>query len=579
MIPIMRQMRKSALEKFDRLIIIKWLSVAVVAIIASRLIYIQVIQHPVYSALAQEQYDVFKKLFPDRGRIFAQNKASGEIYPVAINDEQYEIYAIPRRIKEPNNLARTLAPFLEMEESEIFTALSDKNETYHLLKRKVVREINDRIMELSLKGIGSRSETMRFYPEKNVFSHAVGFLGFKGSQRAGQYGVEGTLNEILAGQSGYLNDFFALSSASAAGHKSFEEAKDGADIVLTIDRTIQFTACTKLRDAVLNHGAEKGAVIVMNPKNGEIWAICSYPDFDPNEYQKIEDASFFNNSAIFQAYEPGSTFKAITMAAGLDKGLVDPQTIHTDTGSVTIGKYTIRNADGKVYGRQTMTQVLENSVNTGAIFVANKVGGINLENFIRQLGFGEKTGIELSGESKGNITALAKHKDIYIATASYGQGITTTPIQMIRAYATMANGGYLVKPTVIKEIRGSDGQIVSPQNQSRTRVFSERTSLLISAMLGSVVENGHGKRAGVKGYYIGGKTGTAQVAKEKGSGYDPDKSIGSFIGYGPIDNPQFVMLAKIDNPKDVKFAESTAAPLFGEIAQFLVQYLKIPPSR
>ena len=226
-----------------------------------------------------------------------------------------------------------------------------------------------------------------------------------------------------------------------------------------------------------------------------------------------------------------------------------------------------------------MTEVLENSVNTGAIFAANKVGAANFENFIRQLGFGEKTGIELSGEAKGNISSLAKQKEIYTATASYGQGITTTPIQMIRAYAAMANGGYLVKPTVIKEIRGADGQIVSPQNQSRTRVFSERTSLLISAMLGSVVENGHGKRAGVKGYYIGGKTGTAQVAKEKGSGYDPDKSIGSFIGYGPIDNPQFVMMAKIDNPKDVKFAESTAAPLFGEIAEFLVQYLKITPNR
>src|SRR3989338_4590513 len=218
----MRQMRKSALEKFDRLIIIKWLSVAVVAIIASRLIYIQVIQHPVYSALAQEQYDVFKKLFPDRGRIFAQNKASGEIYPVAINDEQYEIYAIPRRIKNPEDLSKSLAPLLEMEEDEILSALSDKNETYHLLKRKVIRETNDQIMDLNFKGIGSRSESVRFYPEKNIFSHAVGFLGFKGSQRAGQYGVEGTLNEILAGQSGYLNDFFALAPAKASGRKSLD---------------------------------------------------------------------------------------------------------------------------------------------------------------------------------------------------------------------------------------------------------------------------------------------------------------------------------------------------------------------
>lgn len=572
----MRQKAFRDSKEFDRLNVLKWLIVLAAAAVIARVGYIQIVEYPIYSALAQEQYDVFKKLFPDRGRIFVQDKASGDTHPIAINDEQYEVYAIPRRVKEPLEIALALAPLLETEESEIVSALSDKNETYHLLKRKVVREINEKILEFDFEGIGSRSETIRFYPEKNTAGHLVGFLGYKGSERVGQYGVEGALNDILAGKPGYLNDFFALSSASA---KTFEEARDGSDIVLTIDRTIQYTACSKLREAVASHGAEIGAVIIMNPKNGEIWAVCSYPDFDPNEYQKAESASVFNNTAVFQTYEPGSTFKAVTMAAALDKGLVEPQTTYTDTGSAAIGKYTIRNADGKVYGKQTMTQVLENSVNTGAIFAANKVGSNDFENFVRKLGFGEKTGIELSGEAKGNISSLAKHKEIYTATASYGQGITATPIQMIRAYAAMANGGYLVKPTVVKEIRGADGQVIEPQNSGKTRVFSERTSLLISAMLGSVVENGHGKRAGAKGYYIGGKTGTAQVAKEKGPGYDPDKSIGSFIGYGPIDNPQFVMLVKIDNPKDVKFAESTAAPLFGEIAQFLVQYLKITPSR
>lgn len=569
--------RRSSREKeFDRLSILKWLIFGAAIALLARLGYIQIVQHPVYSTLAQEQYDIFKKLFPDRGRIFAQDKATGETHPVAINDEQYEIYAIPKRIKEPRDLSEALAPLLEMDESEIYEAVSDKNEIYHLIKRKVSREVHDQVMELGLKGIGSRSEMIRFYPEKNIFSHAIGFLGYKGSERAGQYGVEGFLNDILAGKSGYLNDFFAMSKASA---KTFQEAQDGSDIVLTVDRTIQFAACKKLRDAVLAHGAENGSVIIMNPKNGEIWAICSYPDFNPNEYQKIENASVFNNTAVFQSYEPGSTFKSITMAAALDKGLVEPHTVYADTGSVSIGKYTIRNADGKVYGKQTMTQVLENSVNTGAIFVANKVGASDFENFVRQLGFGEKTGIELSGESKGNISSLAKRKDIYTATASYGQGITATPIQMIRAYAVIANGGYLVKPTMIKEIRDANGQIIRPQIPAPNRVFSERTSLLLSAMLGSVVENGHGKRAGVKGYYVGGKTGTSQVAKEKSSGYDPNKSIGSFIGFAPLDNPQFVMLVKIDNPKDVKFAESTAAPLFGELAEFLVQYLKIPPTR
>lgn len=550
--------------------------IIVVAVIVSRLAFLQTTQHPLYAALAQEQYDVFKKLFPDRGRIFVTDRVTNTLYPVAINDELYEIYAVPRRIKNPDAVAKALTPVLEMTEDEIHNMISNKDETYHLLKRKVTRDVRDAIIGLNLKGIGAQSEVSRYYPEKSSFAHITGFLGFQGDRRVGQYGIEGAENDALAGQQGYINDFFAIQRGE---EKGFQEAQDGSDIVLTVDRTVQFTACTKLRESVAKHGGTHGTLIVMNPQTGEIIAMCSYPDFDPNEYQKVEDASAYNNTGIFQSYEPGSTFKAITMAAALDAGKIQPSTTYVDTGSVKIGGFTIRNADGKIYGLQNMTQVLENSVNTGAMFAASKIGNQEFENVVKELGFGVKTDIELSGEAKGNISALSKQKDIYTATASYGQGISVTPLQMVTAYAALANGGYLVKPTIIKEIRRPDGQIIKPQVTERRQIFSERTSLLISAMLGSVVENGHGKRAGVSGYFVAGKTGTAQVAKEKGSGYDPDKSIGSFIGYAPIDNPAFVMLAKIDNPKDVKFAESTAAPLFGEMAEFLLQYMKVPPTR
>ncbi len=572
-------MRRETLGKSpasDRLFFLKWGMIIVVAVIISRLAFIQTTQHPLYAALAQEQYDVFKKLFPERGRIFVTDRVTNTLYPVAINDELYEIYSVPRRIKNPDAVAKALSPVLEMTEDEIRNMISNKDETYHLLKRKVTRDVRDTIIGLNLKGIGAQSEVSRYYPEKSAFAHVTGFLGFQGDRRVGQYGIEGAENDALAGQQGYINDFFAIQRGD---EKGFQEAQDGSDIVLTVDRTVQFTACTKLREAVIKHGGTSGTLIVMNPQTGEIIAMCSYPDFDPNEYQKAEDASVYNNTSVFQSYEPGSTFKAITMAAALDAGKIQPSTTYVDTGSVKIGGFTIRNADGKVYGLQNMTQVLENSVNTGAMFAAGKIGNQAFENVVKELGFGQKTGIEVSGESTGNITPLAKHKDIYTATASYGQGITVTPIQMVTAYAALANGGFLVKPTIIKEIRKPDGQIIKPQVTERRQIFSERTSLLISAMLGSVVENGHGKRAGVPGYFVAGKTGTAQVAKEKGAGYDPDKSIGSFIGYAPIDNPAFVMLAKVDNPKDVQFAESTAAPLFGEMADFLLQYMKVPPTR
>src|SRR3989344_4381907 len=338
--------RNQTSGNYDRLFFLRWGLIVVAAMIVARLAFLQTTQHPLYAALAQEQYDIFKKLFPERGRIFVSDKATGTLYPVAINDELSEIYAVPRRIKEPGAVAKEVAPLLEMNESDVQSLIADKDETYHLLKRKVTREIRDQIMSLNLKGIGSRAEASRYYPEKNTFSHILGFLGFQENKRVGQYGIEGAQNELLSGRQGYLNDFFAIPRGETKG---FQEAEDGSDIVLTIDRTIQFTACSKLREAVLAHGAEQGSVIIMNPKTGEVMAMCSAPDFDPNEYQKVEDASVFNNSAIFGNFEPGSTFKAVTMAAALDAGKIQPTTTYTDTGSVTIGKFTIKNSHVKAH--------------------------------------------------------------------------------------------------------------------------------------------------------------------------------------------------------------------------------------
>ncbi len=265
------------------------------------------------------------------------------------------------------------------------------------------------------------------------------------------------------------------------------------------------------------------------------------------------------------------------MAMGLDLGVVNPTTTYEDKGKLVINGFTIENSDRKVHGRKTMIEVLNESLNTGAIFVAKKVGLEKFRTYVKAFGFGTLTGIELDTESPGTIKSLDETREIYLATAAFGQGITVTPLQMVSAFAALANGGKLVQPYIDDEIIKPDGTIKKTEPKVVRQVISERASTLLGGMLVNVVRKGHGKRAGVDGYFVGGKTGTAQVPKKDGRGYEAHATIGSFAGFAPVDDPRFVMLVKIDRPRDVQWAESSAAPLFGDLARFLVQYLEIPP--
>jgi cell division protein FtsI/penicillin-binding protein 2 len=266
------------------------------------------------------------------------------------------------------------------------------------------------------------------------------------------------------------------------------------------------------------------------------------------------------------------------MAAAIDAGKVTPKTTYTDTGQVAIGQYTIRNSDGKANGIQTMTDVLEKSLNTGAIFAVRQLGAEKFRQYVDGFGFGQPTDLGLDGESKGDVSSLTKRGDIWSATASYGQGITVTPVQMAAAYSALANGGKLMKPYVVAEVKYPDGSGFRGEPQELRQVISKRAADLISGMLVRVVEDGHGKQAAVPGYWVAGKTGTAQISDGQG-GYEKEQFNGTFVGFAPVDNPAFVMVTKIERPQDVVFAESSAAPLFGGIAAFLLQYLQIPPDR
>lgn len=553
--------------------------------VAARLYVLQVRSHEFYAAVASNQRGIFEDLFPERGSVYLSDPKSPDgRFPAIINRNSYVVYADTKKLKGAdaiNDAIKGLVPLLAMDEAVLREKLSAPDDPYIPLAKKIDDTKADHIRALDIAGIGLANERLRYYPEGREISHVTGFLGSgDDGKRVGRYGIEGYWEDELSGAPGYL----AAATAAFRGligddGNTFKPARDGESLTLTIDRAIQFAACDRLRSAVERFGADGGSVVIADPKTGNILAMCNVPDFDPNDFSQVEDIGVFNNPAVFSSYEPGSIFKPITMAAALDAGRVTPNTTFEDTGSVVIGTHTIRNSDGKAHGIQTMTQVLEESLNTGTIFAVRLLGAKPFLKYVEDFGFGSPTGVQIDQESSGNIDALRKKGDIWSATGSFGQGIATTPMQLVAAFGALANGGKLMEPHIVAERTRFDGTVIAVEPEAVRQVITKRASSLIGGMLVNVVENGHGKRAGVPGYWVAGKTGTAQISRSDGLGYEKDASIGSFIGYAPVDDPAFVMLVKLDRPANVEWAESSAAPLFGEIAKFLLQYMQIPPER
>lgn len=560
------------------------LCIPLVAIIF-RLGYLQIIDHGTYEALASDQHDLVAKLLPQRGKIYVRDRVDSKLYPLATNRDAWLIYAVPRNMKDPIAVAHELAPLVGKPDVDLVTSFTkDPDDPYEVVIKNASTEMMQLVREKNIEGIAFVQISARLYPERGVSGQLIGFVGpgeDGPNSSIGKYGIEGSFNELLAGKPGSL---LAEKDASGRrlpiGESSIQAAVNGSDVVLTIDRAIQYEACSRIKAAVEKHQADSGSIVVMDPNTGAIMAMCSAPDFDPAEYGKIKDLSVLNNPVMLGAYEPGSIFKSFTMAAGIHAEKIAPRTTYNDTGSEEIDDFTVRNSDGKAHGVQTMTYALDESLNTATIFVQRQLGKDAFRRYVEAFGFGEKTGIELSPENKGNISSLAKKGSIFAATGSYGQGLTTSPIQLVAAYGALANGGKLMRPYIVDEIIHPDGSREKTKPQVEGTPIDPRTSRLISGMLVSVVENGHGRRAGVPGYWVAGKTGTAQVARTDGNvGYQKDVTIGSFAGYAPASDPRFVMLIKIDHPRDVQWAEASAAPLFGEMAKFLLTYLKVPPER
>lgn len=550
------------------------------AIIVAKLFSLQILHGSQARLDADAQHSIYRKLLPSRGQILLADKVSLATTPVATNLKSFLVYAVPQDILNPQLTAASLATVLKLDAKDILAKITNQSTKYAPLKKQLTDDEQQKIKELKLSGIYFDSEDTRFYPQNNLLSQVLGFVGYnKDSKKAGLYGLERYFEPQLAGVAGTLEAEGDTSGTVIYGAKYNEQPQqDGSDLILTIDKTIEFQVESVLKDAVTKHGADSGSVIVMDPKTGAILAMANYPDFNPNQYGKAPDPAAFNNEAVTGNYEPGSTFKAITMSAGIDEGKITPDATYTDTGEVKVDNYTIKNAEPGSRGTQTMTQALDFSLNTGAIFVENKIGNPDFLKYVKAFGFGKRSGVELP-ETTGDLSNLtAGNITVNYDTASFGQGISVTPLQMLQAYDAIANGGKMMKPYIVQSVVDQDGKATNTQPRVVSQPITPQTANTVSAMLVDVVENGFGKRAAVPGYYIAGKTGTAQVHGNNGK-YDPTNNIGSFIGYGPVENPQFLMIVRVDHPRDVQFAESTAGPAFGQIAQFILNYLQVPPTR
>jgi cell division protein FtsI/penicillin-binding protein 2 len=610
------------------------LIMAVFFIFACAIIYrlydLQFSKAEYYTMLAAKQQQVNSKLMAKRGKVFIQDGTSAdkqELYPFATNKLFASVFVIPNSIVEPEKVAESLyetfdrvkieaevdrllaedpalvdasaefksikreleiRPRKEKKISEYLAIAQKKGDPYEPIADKVDEETAKKLKDLKLDGLDYILTEERYYPEKSIGAHLLGFVGYVQDEKSGRYGLEGFFERELAGLDGrIMADRISSGDLLAAEGDNYIKAEDGSDLILTINRSIQYETCKRLNEAVAKHGADGGSVIILDPRSGEVIAMCSTPDFDPNDFAKTLNMQTFNNPAIFADYEPGSTFKSIAMAAALDQNKVSPSTTYDDKGSVMIEGWPkpIKNADFDTaggHGRTDMKTVLQLSLNTGAIFAMQQAGAKTFADYVKKFGFGERTGIELETESTGDIANLISDKirPVTAATASFGQGITVTPLQLTVAYAAIANGGILMKPYLVKEMidpAKKDEPMQTTSKQVR-RVISARTATLLSGMLVNAVENGHAWRAKVPGYYVAGKTGTAQVASSECKGYS-QKTIHSFIGFTPVNDPRFVMLTRLDDPKDSKFAESSAVPLFGEIAKFVLNYYQIPTER
>ncbi len=532
-------------------------SIAFIALVVN-LYFLQVDKKGNFVDKAQAQNNSLGYLNASRGIIFATDK-NGNYSALVANKDMPVIYAVPIEISDPQQAANLLSPIVGKDVNSLTAAFLKPKSQYFLLIQKATDQQVQEIKNLNIKGIYIKDQIFRSYPFGNMASQVLGYVSLSANgQMSGKYGMELEFNNQLEGDPGNIKS------------GSVKNPVDGQNLYLTIDRNIQDEAEQIITPLVKKWNAAGATMIVQDPNTGKILAMANYPDFDPNNYSDYPIKNFLN-PAVQLPYEPGSVFKIITMASGIDSGKITPDTTYVDTGCVQLDKqWKICNWDYAThgpYGKITMTNVIQHSLNVGAVFAEKQIGNSIFTDYVRKFGFGKNSGIQLPGELGGNLNNLSSGIGSNYSTASYGQGITATPVQLVTAFSAVANGGLLMKPLILAN---ETPQVV-------LRVISQDTAQKLTKMMVSAVDVN--KVAAVSQYEVAGKTGTAYTTDYDVKGYNHEKLINTFIGYAPASNPKFTVLIKLDKPQNAPLAGETVVPEFRTMVEFLLNYYNIPPDR
>jgi stage V sporulation protein D (sporulation-specific penicillin-binding protein) len=566
-------MRVSNVTVRKRLALVLLIGILVFFIIDVRLGYVQFMLGDFLTGKARDSWSRNVPFEPQRGEIMDRNGVA-----LATNISAPTVYAVPRQIEDPAMTAEKLAAALNMSKEKAYQHITKKSMIERIPEgRKISHEKAKEIRAMNLKGIYIGEDSKRHYPFGSYLSHV---LGFAGVDNQGLMGLELYYDKQLKGTKGSVQ-FYANAKGQRMNDMAddYDPPVDGLDLKLTIDSKVQTIVERELDIAQAKYNPDGIVAIAMNPNNGEILAMSSRPDFDPANFRNVAPEVYNRNLPVWSTFEPGSTFKIVTLAAALEEGKVDLENDHFhDPGFVEVAGARIRCWKKGGHGSQSFLEVVENSCNPGFVELGERLGKEKLFKYVKDFGFGQKTGIDLQGEGKGIMFNIDRVGPVEQATTAFGQGVSVTPIQQVAAVAAAVNGGILYTPYIAKElIDPITGEVVMKKTpEAKRRVISEETSKEIRHALESVVARGSGKNAFVDSYRVGGKTGTAQKAQN--GRYLENNHIVSFIGFAPADDPQIVVYVAVDNPKGtIQFGGVVAAPIVGDIMEDSLRAMEVPP--
>ena len=540
-------------------------------LIIFKVFYIQVFSYEKLNSLADSLWNRNLPIEADRGKIYDRN---GIV--LADNKTTVSLVLIPNQIKNKEDTAKKLSDILNTSYKDMLVHVSKRTsiERVHPEGRRLSYEVADKINNLKLDGVYLVKESKRFYPNDKMLSHTLGYVGI---DNQGLSGLELMYDNYLTGKYGAIKYISDAKGNKLDLEETYVEPQDGMNLTLTINYKLQEVLEREINNAVLKYNPDQAIGIIMNPNTGEILAMTARPNFSPSDYQKYQVEEINRNLPIWATYEPGSTFKIITLSTALEENLIDLENDHYyDSGSIHVENARIKCWKAGGHGEETFLQVVENSCNPGFVVMGQKIGKEKLFEYIKKFGFGNKTGVDLNGEASGILFNLDKVGPVELATTSFGQGVSVTPIQQITAVSAAINGGYLLKPYIVKSINEPETNTVIKQNDTKIirKVISNGTSKKVRYALESVVTNGTGRNAFIDGYRVGGKTGTAQKVKD--GRYMVGNYIVSFMGFMPANNPEVIAYVAIDNAKGItQYGGTIAAPIVRNILLDAIDILDI----